>query len=602
MESMVERKRTQIEEAIDGATGKICLPPCQIACPLECNIQRNHAMLALLPMDPEKATSQIIKIGDEVYEKNPFFLFCRYICGLCEKECNYKDQTGAIRRRGLAGFVAEHYAHYLETKPTFSPPTKEKVAVVGGGPAGLMCAYRLAQKGYRVTLLERSFHLGGALRYIPQYRLPKSILTSVIHNLLRVANIELRLGAKIGNGGKTLKNLKNEGFKAIFIATGTPSPRHLTNEEELVVRSELEGVMFGLALLFEVNRGDVPPDLYRGKKVIIIGGGNVAFDVARTARRLEGDVTVVCLENADKSSRDGIPADLEEIEGAIEEGVKIVHSRGVEEVISEQGTFKKIKCIKCTSVYDGDGRFSPRFDHSDVIYLDGDWLLITVGQGPERTFFQTEGLLNDKGRLDIDSTTLMSNLKEGVFIGGDARTMGFAMEAMKDGTTAAEAVDHYLKGEDLKVWGGREWEKASIPRCAEYKPQPPHKWTPVEERLTFEPFEKAFTLEEAVREAKRCLYCGPCKSCKACVEMELWPELPQVKINQDICSGCGICVPLCCYDAIELVEKNEKLVATIDELKCKGCGSCIAACPSNAIDDELRTKKQIVNEVEKALA
>lgn len=583
-----ENEQAQVEEVINEA-GKVYMPPCQIACPLGEDIQRSHAMIALLPMDAEEAASQIIKIGDEIYDKNPLFLLCSYICGLCEKQCNYNDQTGAVRRKMLVRLIAEYYLPYLETKPPLPIPTKEKVAVIGGGPGGLMCGYMLSKKGYRVTILERDFELGGALRYIPRYRLPNDIVQSTIQNLLRIAHIDVKLGARLGDGGKTLDDLRHEGYRAIFIATGTPSPRPLTIERELVTGADLEGVMFGLDLLFGVNQGRVSPQLFQDKRVIVIGGGNVAFDVARTARRLGGEVTLVCLENEDKSSKDGIPADVEEIEGANEEGIKIIYSRGVSEIIGEEGKFKKIECPRCTSVFEEDGRFNPQFDRSDVIYLEGDVLLITIGQGPERAFFQQEGLLNERGRLDVDPITLMSNLREGVFIGGDVIRVGFAAEAMRDGVIAAESIDRYLRGEDMKAGREKEYEKASIPEYLEYKPQPAIKWAPVEERLNFEPFEEAFTLEEVIEEARRCLCCGPCKSCKGCVALELQPEIPEVEVNEDLCSGCGICVAVCPYDASKLEKTEKGLVSVIDDLKCKRCGVCISACPAGArtIKDKL---------------
>jgi NADPH-dependent glutamate synthase beta subunit-like oxidoreductase/NAD-dependent dihydropyrimidine dehydrogenase PreA subunit len=583
-----ENEQAQVEEVINEA-GKVYLPPCQIACPLGEDIQRSHTMIALLPPDPEEAAKQIIKIGDEIYEKNPLFLLCSYICGLCEKECNYKDETGAVRRRMILKLIAEHYLPYLETKPPLPAPTGEKVAVIGGGPGGLMCAYSLSKKGYRVTILERDFELGGALRYIPRYRLPRDMVHSAIHNLLRIAHVEVEFGVEMGDSGKTLADLRHEGYRAVFIATGTPVSRPLTIERELVTGADMEGVMFGLNLLFDVNQGNVSPQLFQGEKVIVVGGGNVAFDVARTARRLGGDVTLVCLECEDKSTKDAIPADVEEIEGATEEGIKIVYSRGVEEIIGEDGKFKKIKCPRCTSVFDDDGRFNPRCDRSDVIYLEGDVLLITIGQGPERAFFQQEGLLNETGRLDIDHLTLMSNLKPGVFIGGDVRRVGFWAEAMREGVTAAESIDRYLKGEDLKAGREKEYEGASIPECLEYKPQPALKWTPAEARLNFEPFEKPFTMEEVIAEARRCLYCGPCKSCKGCVVLELQPEIPEIEVNEDLCSGCGICVGVCPYDASKLEKTEKGLISAIDELKCKRCGVCISACPSGArtIKDKL---------------
>ena len=576
-------QRAKVEEVISGASGKVYLPPCQVACPVAEDIQRTNAMISVLPLDVEEASSRIIEIGNEIYEKNPLFTVCSYICGLCEKECNYKDQTGAVRRKMLKRFLTDYYLSYLETKPPLPSPTKEKVAVIGGGPGGLMCAYMLTKMGYQVSILERGSELGGALRYIPKYRLPKNILDTTFNNLIRIAHIEVKFGVEMGNDGKALDDLKNENYRAVFVATGTPNPRPLTIGRERVAGEELEGVIFGLNLLFDVNQGKVSPQLFQGKRVVVVGGGNVAFDVARTARRFGGDASLICLESEDKSSKDGIPADVEEIEGATEEGIKITYSRGVEEIMGEGGKFKKIKCPRCTSVFDEDGRFNPKFDRSDVLYLEGDVLLITIGQGPERAFFQQEGLLDERGRLDVDQLTLTSNRKEGVFIGGDVRRIGFAAEAMRDGIVAAESIDRYLKGKDLKAGREKEYESATIPKLMDYKSQPELVWVPVEERLNFEPFEKGFTLEEAVQEARRCLCCGPCKSCKGCVVLEFQPEISEIEVNKDLCSGCKVCLAVCPYDAARLEKSDEGLVAVIDDFKCKRCGLCVTACPAGAI-------------------
>ena len=586
---VVELEPADVEEALDEATGKVYLPPCQIACPVGEDIQRTNAMLALLPLDAEAAHGPIVKIGDEIYKKNPLFPICSYICGLCEKECNYKDRTGAIRRKMLKRFVSDYYLPYLETRPALPLPTKEKIAVIGGGPGGMMCAYMLGRWGYKVTVLERSSWLGGALRYIPQYRLPKRIIDSTLNNLVRIAHIEVRFGVEMGEGKNTLENLYKEGYKAVFVATGTHAPRPLTLERETVLGADLDGVISGLYLLYDINQGKVPAQLYRQlfrhRKVIVVGGGNVAFDVARTARRLGGDVTMVCLENEDKSSKDGIPADLEEIEGAVQEGVMINYSRGVEQIIGEDGRFKAIKCPRCTSVFDVQG-FNPKFDRNDVVYLEGDVLLVTIGQGAERTFFRQAGLLDGDGRLDVDPLTLMSQLREGVFIGGDVKRVGFAAEAMRDGVVAAESIDRYLRGVDLRAGREKEYEAAAFTREPESKPQPEVLWTPAEERLNFDTFEKGYSLEEAVAEARRCLYCGPCPSCKACVAMGLQSQIPAITLDQELCSGCNICVGLCPYGALELSRENGDQVAVMDTVKCKRCGLCVSACPSGAITIE----------------
>ena len=536
----------------------------------------------------------------------------------------------------------------------------------------MMCAYELGKKGNSVTILERDNQLGGALNYIPRYRLPPRAIDITIFNLIRIAHVEFKPGVTIGNDGLTLDDLRKEGYRAIFIATGLHSPRPLTINGKAVDGADLEGVMFGLHLLRDVNQGKVPTQLFKGKRVIVLGGGNVAFDVARTARRLGGDVGIVCLECGDqyskdgtpaddkeiedakkegveatyyrgveelvgevraqllkgvkrrkggqllqgkrvivvggsdtafdvaktarrlgsdvrilslqcggKSSEDGIPADVEEIEGAKEEGIEIFYRRGVEEIVGENGKFKKIKCPRCTSVFDDNG-FNPKFDEGDTTDIEGDVLLVTIGQGPERALFQSEDLLDMSGRLDIDQLTLMSNRQNGVFIGGDIRRVGFAAEAMRDGITAAESINRHLKGEDLKAGRETEYERFAAPELTDYDPQPKVVWAPVEERLNFEPFEKGLTLEEAVREARRCLCCGPCKSCKACVVLGLQPEIPEIEVNEELCCGCGICVPLCSYDANKLVETDKGLVSVVDNLRCKRCGVCTAACPAGA--------------------
>jgi len=601
----IEADKAAVEDVIDKATGKVYLPPCPIACPIGEPIQRTNAMLSMLPLDTEEAYDQIIKIGDEIYEKNPLFTLCSYICGLCERECNYKDQTGAIRRRMLKRFLTDHYIQYLGTKPALPLPTKNKIAVIGGGPGGLMCAYMLSKKGYRVTIFERDTQLGGALRYIPQYRLPKGAVDSTVNNLVRITHTNVQLGTEIGKNGKTVDELRKEGYQAVFIATGTHSPRPLTFEGKLVAGAELDGVDYGLYLLSDINQGKLSPQFLRqlfiNKKVVVVGGGNVAFDVARTVQRLGGDTSLVCLENEDKSSRDGIPADIEEIEGAEEEGIKIIYSRGIEEVIGEDGKFKKIKCPRCSSVFDEKG-FNPQFDKSDAIYVEGDILLVTIGQGSERELFSQSGLLNEKGRAEVDQLTLMSNLRDGVFIGGDVKRPGFAAEAMRDGVIATESIDRYIKGEDLKAGREKEFEGAAIPDLMNYKPQPELSWIPAADRLNFELFEKGFTLEEAVKEAKRCLYCGPCLSCKGCVALGFQEEISPIEVDQNICSGCGICAGLCPYDAIKLEKSDNGVTPAIDDLKCKRCGVCSAACPSGAIKITNLSADATMVEIERILA
>jgi NADPH-dependent glutamate synthase beta subunit-like oxidoreductase len=572
------------EEAV-----KQFLPPCQIKCPINEDIQRTNVLISLLPEDLDKAREGIIQISDYLYNKNPFFNVCGYICGLCELECNYRTRGGAVRRRLLKRFLSDAYTDYLKQKEEFSTvKDKENVAVIGGGPGGLMCAYVLSKRGYRVTIFEASNRLGGALWLIPFYRLPEEVLKTTVDSLVRIAGIDVKFGAKLGEGKLTIERLKNEGYKAVFLAKGTPYPRVLTFDGEVVAGQDLSGVMYGHTLLYEVSHGNIGPNYFKGKKLIVIGGGNVAFDVARTAKRLGGDVTVVCLECEDKSLKDGIPADEEEISAAWEEGLRIVYSRGVKKIVGEHGKFKGIDCPKCTSVFDEKG-FNPKFDCADCVDLQGDLLIITVGQVPDRAFLQREGLMDERGRLVVDPVTLQSPRKEQVFIGGDVRRIGFMVEAMKEGVIAADSIERYLRGMDMREGRKRDYEGYSLPLRKTYKPETEVVWIPPEKRMHFQLFERGLTLEEARAEAKRCITCGPCVSCKACVSIGFEKSLYAVEVDRERCSGCGICVFACNYNAAHLVDLEGRVISATDMFKCKSCGMCVVACPSDArrlVDDD----------------
>lgn len=572
------------------------LPPCQVQCPINEDIQRTNVLISLLPEDPEAATHGVIQIGDYLYQKNPLFTVCGYVCGLCELECNYQAKGGAIRRRLLKRFIADTYTYYLDKKEEFFiPKSKENVAVVGGGPGGLTCAFDLSKRGYRVTIFEASDRLGGALWLIPRYRLPEKVLTSAIDNLIRISGIDVKYNAKVGEGKLTLERIKNEGYKAVFIAKGTPSPRTLTYGREKIPGQDLSGVMYGHTFLYEVSHGYLRPNYFKGRKVLVIGGGNVAFDVARTSRRLGGETTVVCLECEDKKSRDGIPADSEEIRGAWQEGIRIVYSRGVRKLYGEGERIKRIECPKCVGVFDSTG-FNPRFDETDVIFMDGDILIITVGQGPDRASLEKDELLDERGFLAIDPVTLQSLRKEWVFIGGDLRKIGFMVEAMKDGLVAAESIERYLRGLDLREGRKRDYAAQDIPSRRIYQSEPEVVWIPPEKRMHFQLFERGFTLAEAVEEAKRCLTCGPCISCKACLSVGIQESLPSVEVNTDRCCGCGICASICLYGAAHMKQVENKRKSVTDMFTCKSCGMCVVTCPSGArkmigdpLEDSIRT-------------
>ncbi len=274
---------------------------------------------------------------------------------------------------------------------------------------------------------------------------------------------------------------------------------------------------------------------------------------------------------------------IEEIEGAEQEGIDIVYSRGVWELVGEDGKFKKIVCPTCTCVFDSNG-FNPQFDTSDCEDIDGDILLTTIGQMSDMALLMEGGLLDDNGRISLDPVTLQSLKDDRVFLGGDVSRVGFAAEAMSDGVKAAESIERYLKGSDLKEGRAIKYESYDIPVRRSYKDEPKIDWIPPEYRINFDLFEEGFMLKEAIDEARRCLACGPCVSCKACVSMGIQDTLVTAEVNEDLCSGCGICVTACNYDSAQLKERGGKLTSITEEFKCKACGMCISSCPSGARD------------------
>lgn len=559
------------------------LPPCQVRCPINEDIQRTNMLIAMLPENPDRALEGIIQIGDYLYEKNPLFTVCGYVCGLCELECNYHAMGGAIKRRLLKRFISDTYTDYLNQKTEFNlVKQNENVAVVGGGPAGLMCAYDLSKRGFRVTIFEASERLGGALWLIPRYRLPETVLTSCVENLVQLAGIDVKYKARVGEGRLTLEKLKNQGFRAVFVAEGTPLPRTLAFLGREVEGQDYSGVMYGHTFLYEVSHGNIQAEYFKDKEVVVIGGGNVAFDVARTTRRMGGRTTLVCLECEDKSCPDGIPADKEEIRGAWEEGVRTLYSRGVSRILGKGEKVTGLACPSCTRVFDDKG-FSPEFDMEDVLTINADVLIITVGQGPDLAGVRKDGLLDERGRMPVDPLTLQSARIPYVFVGGDLKRTGFMVDAMHDGLVAAESIERYIKGLDLGQGRKRFFATQDIPLRRFYSEEPEVLWIPPEKRMHFQVFERGFTLTEAIEEAKRCTACGPCISCKACVSVGIQKSLPFVEVLEDRCCGCGICVAACYYDAAHLKPAGgDKKVSITDSFQCKSCGMCVVACPSGA--------------------
>ncbi len=489
------------------AISKAARPPCKLTCPAGCNGQGYVALIS---------KGKYLEALDHIKQWIPLPAVLGRICHHpCEQECNRNEVDQPVAIAPLKRFAADIVRQKRqdgeippEEKPVIDK-SKPKVAVVGAGPSGLTCAYDLVKLGYPVTVFEKESTPGGQLwSAIPKYRLPKDVLAADIQDVV-ASGIDLKLNSPV-NGKNGLDALKKQGYKAVYLAIGAQQSRSLP-----IPGIDLPRVLLALDFLRDVNQGK---KVEIGNSVVVIGGGNVAMDVARTARRLgASDVTAVCLESAEE-----MPAHPWEIEEAVAEGVKIMNSWGPTEILNKNGSVAGVAFQKCTSVFDSEGRFSPTFDQSVTTSVDGDTVVIAIGQAtdlsvlPEKTGIKT----TRGGWLIADPLTLATD-EEGIFAGGDGVTgPKSAVEAIKHGHEAAISIDRYLNKLDLKE--GREEKKeepAPLPEGKhEKKPRLGTKYIELERRLSsFDEIVTTLTEEEAVKEAERCLDCGLCSECLQCV-------------------------------------------------------------------------------------
>ncbi len=506
-------------------------PACQATCPLHIDIKGYVGLIR------EEKFSEALAL---IKQTLPFPSIIGRICTApCEGTCTRNDVETGIGINALKR-AATRYGEY-DDDLSIAAEKAEKVAVIGGGPAGLMAAWDLRKNGYQVTIHEAFSTLGGMMAFgIPEFRLPRDILNAET-DLVKKLGVEVKLNTRVGTD-VSLADLQKE-YNAVFVAVGAHKGRSLG-----VADDSAAGVIDGTEFLYEVNTGQKTP---AGKKVAVVGGGNVAIDCARTCVRLGyEDVSIVY-----RRSRAEMPAIPAEIHEAEEEGVKLVLLSGPSKVVTAGGKATGLECVKMTlGEPDESGRRRPVAQKGSEFVIEADLIIAAVGESPELDFMGGKAVKD--GLVGADPVTLATSVK-GVFAGGDAVTgAATVVQAMAAGRKAAKSIDRYLKGEPMDVgregedvyetkltvdtWGVPPQERVAMPSI------------PVAERRgNFKEVETGLSPSEAVVEANRCLQCD----CKICINLLGCPALVvddgKAAVDESQCPGCGVCAQVCPHDAIK---------------------------------------------------
>lgn len=558
---------------------------------------------------------------------NPFVSICGRICGApCEKACRRGSVDAPVSIRAIKRFATEQfgtetgsdarYHRYADTR-MLPPPGDytEKIAVIGSGVAGLTVAHDLARAGYKVTVFEAGPVAGGMLTLgVPLYRLPREVVQKEIDAILSLG-VDLRLNSPVGVPGRTVSDLRREGYKAIFIGAGLQGSRPLN-----IPGATLPGVINGLEFLKLVNLGQ-KVDI--GPRVLVIGGGNVAFDVARSALRAAAggpgdfrmaadvvktaaarvgvtEVHLACLE-----SHDEMPADAIEIEEGKHEGIEVHASLGPRLVYGEDRA-QGVEFIRCLSVFDASRRFAPQFDENYVERIEVDTVIMAVGQKAEFNFLKPEDgvRLSERGLIEVDPETFQTSQPD-IFAGGDV-VLGprLFIDAIATGQQAARSIHDLLRGTTTTTKIRSRWEPATYAMGEAWETRMrrlPNSRAPRAEEIARagnELVEENYSAAEARSQAERCLRCDvqtcfegeKCIACNGCVDV--CPDdclhlvgLAQVAANPEMAAlakrQLGISAQeLSAYTPVELNRMGAVMLK--DETACIRCSMCATRCPTHA--------------------
>jgi NADPH-dependent glutamate synthase beta subunit-like oxidoreductase len=523
-------------------------PPCTEGCP-------NHNRIRKMIMTISKAEDYGIpyeKAMEDAFqifaETTPFPSVCGRVCPHpCETACNRNEKDGAVSINKIERFIGD-YALEKGLKPNkLTEETRpEKIAIVGSGPGGMSAAYHLALRGYPVTVFEAFPKTGGMLRYgIPPYRLPHDILDAEINRIAELG-VEIKTNTAVGTD-VSMDDLR-EQYKATFVAIGAHQGIKLRIEGE-----DAPNVFTGTEFLHKVNLGE---SVDIGDKVVVIGGGDTAIDAARVSRRMGADVTILY-----RRTKTEMPAIDEEIDGAIEEGVKIHFLAAPAEIYKNNGKATGMKCQQMElGEPDDSGRRRPVPIEGDTFDLDFTCLIAAVSQQPDFKGF--ENFIEGKDWIKVDEK--YKTKEDAVYSGGDNVNLGLVIDAIAHGRMAAMAIHEMITGEKMQPALPDQAVLRADKMRLEYYAQAernPYKEMPVDERLKSMVAEivSTYTQDEAIAESRRCMSCGMCFDCGTCwsycqdnaiIKPLVKGELYGVKV--EFCTGCKKCSEQCPCGFIEM--------------------------------------------------
>ncbi len=523
-------------------------PPCQAGCPINTDVQEYVRQIAVGNYD---------RALEVIMEVNPLSAVCGMICAHpCEDECRRKDVDEAVSIRALKRFAVEN--GYWPQAGKVEVTRSEKVAVIGGGPAGLMVARELAKLGFAVTIFERSAECGGAVaNFIPLYRLPMEWLRRDVAQVAGLG-VEIKTGVELGRDF-SMDDLSKE-YQAVVLAMGLPVSRAIP-----IPGADADGVMLALPFLSDAKFNGFKFE--SGRRVIVIGGGNVAMDVARTALRCGAEeVKLSCLE-----CREEMPAFEWEIEEAIDEGVEMFPAWGPKRVvIDDAGSIAGLELQECLSVFDEEKRFSPKFS-DEIQTVEGNTVIFAIGQANDNLSYLKESdvELTERGIIKVNPRTMQTTRPDVFACGELAFGPGSAVKAMSSGRKTALAVQAYLDGVpfDAELAEPFTTFNALLPSTVEKVKNIERLEVPLldpETRKThFAHFETGYDERMALCESRRCLDCAAGAEC-----------------IEELCAVCLTCLRTCPY-GVPSIDENGTF--TIRNEECQACGLCVGICPASAI-------------------